>query len=94
MAMSAVEFIEKGKNPEGPLFASVEQFALVVHENYPGFSAEYVQQCVNGVLNDDYKSIAPSWGSDAFFVKKIGDDVFATLKPKDRNGLRKYELLI
>jgi|GEM_PF-3489565 len=91
---SAVAIIEE-TGGEPAMFTTVDQFAMVVNQNYPAFSVVYVERCARQVIEGKFNSIAPSYGTDVFFIKRFDEDtVIATTKVKEEKKLRKYQLLI
>lgn len=92
MTKSAAVFIEESGGEKGAAPTSAAQFGCVVNIDHPAFSPDYVEKCARGVLEREYDSIAPSAGTDTFYVTRIGEAVIATTRFRD-GRLKKYKLI-
>jgi hypothetical protein len=90
---SAAIFIKDTGGAKGAIPTSAAQFGSIVNLTHHGFPPEYVEKCARGVMVGEYDSIAPSAGTDVFYVTKIGNETIATTKPGGADSLKKYRLV-
>jgi len=93
MAKSAIECIKATGGAKNASPTSAAQFGVIVNLSYPAFTPQYVEDCAREVIDGKYDSIAPSAGTDVFFVTKFGGEVIATTRPMGDNNLKKYKLV-
>lgn len=70
----------------------VKGFAELVHGIRPQWPADYVEKEAGSVLDGAYESVCPAAGSDIFYVRKEGDAVIASTRPKGQE-LKGFELI-
>ena len=93
MAKSASEWIKSTGGAKNASPTSAGQFGFIVNLNYPAFTPQYVEDCARGVIDEKYDNIAPSAGTDVFFVTKFGGEVIATTRIRGEASLKKYKLI-
>ena len=89
---SAEAFIRRTGGSRGAALTSAAQFGCVVNLSHPAFTPGYVEECARSVMDGDYDSIAPSSGTDVFYVTKRGKTTIATTRFQD-GELKKYKLI-
>ena len=89
---SAATFIKESGGAKGAVPISAAQFGSVVRLSHHSFTPGYVEECARGVMEGEYDNIAPSSGTDVFYMIRIGKDTIATTRPMGDN-LKKYKLI-
>jgi hypothetical protein len=92
-AVSAHSFIEQSGIERGAIISDTNQFANIVNNHHTGFSYKFISQHARSVLEGDYQSIAPAYGTDTFYVARFDDKVIATTRLKKDGRIKKYKLV-
>ncbi len=72
---------------------AVSGFIKQVRESWNQWPEQYIEDNARAVISGEYDSIAPAAGSDIFYIRKNGNVVIASTRPKGQDKLETFELI-
>lgn len=77
----------------GAEIITISGFAELIRKGRPYYPKGVIEGHAKEVIDGKYDSIAPSAGTNIYFIRREGDVVIATTKPKGVNEVKKFELI-